>query len=270
MSSSRLAAIFLVASCNQVFGNHTVGTDPNAIYDAPIDSPFECPAIGKTPRFSPLLRQYQIQDCTYYTQVGSEAIGYCGQFVSIGPIGMPLVPANGIPVGGGEPLPRLAPDGSYMVISQFNGPMPTGTRYLRDEDTWTLVGPQPEIAALALSNIVHVAGADRIVARALFATTLDELVFDGSTWTKVGSHPDAEFAVDSGGPTTMYWTRDALRMVISDSLGNLFYTDRSTVDAAFRQADMLGVSGSQDMSMPDDCSRMYVTGLGSILYLQQL
>jgi len=267
MSSNRLLAIFLLASCNQVFGNHAVSGDPNAIYDAPIDAPFSCPAIGMTPQFSPLLHQYQVADCLYYAQVGSEAIGYCDAMTSIAPIGTPLVPAVGLPAGG-EQIARLAPDGSYVVNIEITS-IPTGSRYVADGDGWTLAAPQPELAAFQLGNIVHVAGADRITAFFQFDDAIYELVFDGSAWTRVARHPFDEFAIPTG-LASMFWTADALRMVISDSAANLYYTDRASLDAVFRPAELVGVSGSQYMSMPDDCSRLYLTGLGSILYAQRL
>ena len=268
MSSNKLLATLLLASCNQVFGNDSVGGSPNAIYDAPIDAPFKCSPIGVTPQFSPLLHQYAVEDCTYYAQVGSDAIAVCANVTNIAPIGMPLVPALGIMPMEILPTPRLAPDGTYLVVGYLQSSSPTASRYVRDGDGWSLAAPQPELGALALGNIVHVAGADRITVRFKATLTFDELVFDGSAWTQVASHPNAELGIE-GGPVSMWSSSDALRMVVADAARNLYYTDRPTVDASFRTADPLELSGSDDMSLSDDCSRIYVTGLGSILYAQQ-
>jgi hypothetical protein len=268
MSSNQLVALLLLASSNQVFGNDSVGSSPNAIYDAPIDAPFKCSPIGVTPQFSPLLHQYAVEDCTYYAQVGSDAIGVCSIVTNIAPIGMPLVPALGIAATEIPPTPRLAPDGSYLMVGYLQTANPVVLRYVHDGDGWSIAAPQPELGAVVLGNIVHVAGADRITARFKGDSLIDELVFDGSAWTLVASHPPTELGIDQG-PVSMWSSSDALRMVVSDGALNLYYSDRPSLDAPFRTADPLELSGSNNMSLSEDCSRIYMTGLGSILYAQQ-
>jgi hypothetical protein len=264
-----MLGLLALVGCNQVFGNHAVEQDPNPIFDAPLDAPFRCTEIGTSPEFSPLLHQYGVLNCTYYAEVGGEAIGLCNNEVEVGPIGGELQPAVGI-ITDGSPDPRLSPDGSYMLVG---GNFANRVDLYRRNGDWTLVG-STGLDSLVLGNIIHVGGADRILETEISEGVLKELVFDGNlSWTPIATHDASELGVTL---KSAWLTSDGLRLVggagepdDADG-GHIYYSDRASIGDSFRTADKLEIPMPPIPAMTDDCARIYMTGLGSVFFAQRL
>ena len=70
-----LACLLFVCGCNQVFGlRETVAIDAQQ-FDAPLDAPYACPAIGLQPAFGKILHQSIPKNCVSYTTSRSTRTG---------------------------------------------------------------------------------------------------------------------------------------------------------------------------------------------------
>jgi hypothetical protein len=147
-------------------------------------------------------------------------------------------------------------------------PGPVTQQYLRVGDAWTLGPPQSLSTKGELGNIVHVGGSDRMLAHPQTGfEAFDELVFDGTdTWTVLAKHPNSELGI----PFDETWlTNDGLRLIASNG-EQVYYSDRPTIDLPFRTAELLDVPTTSTPTLTDDCSRIYVAGIGSIFFEQRL
>jgi hypothetical protein len=108
-----------------------------------------------------------------------------------------------------------------------------------------------------------------------FPAALHEIVgHEGSGWQSVLPGYTTELGIQVATPPNL--SADGLRMVFRayESTGNtfaVFYADRESIDARFGMAQpVAGVPDVSDPFMSDDCARIYFSGLGSLLYVDQL
>jgi len=274
--SSRSSALVIttlgLAACNQVFGSTSVEVTPVAQFDAPLDAAFACTAIGQTPQFSPYLHQFLARDCSFYGIAGTDAVAECMiagvETVVIGPLGGELVPALGLPASGLPSTPRIAPDGQTM-LGRVN---PAVVEYARAGDVWSVANSNVfELGSTGtpFSSIAQIGSTLRVLVLEFPEDTLAEYERANGVWSVVAQTP-VEQVVGSASPALgLALTSDGLRLVIATD-SETRYSDRPSLDAAFRPSEPLQSPAASDVFVSDDCARIYLSGLGSVFYAQRL
>lgn len=279
--------LLLVCGCNQVFGLHeTVALDAQQ-FDAPIDAPFACPALGTPPQFSKVLHQAIARNCQgYMTSPESQrAVACCfdtgGLFGGIvdGDISSDLQTSTLTPAGDFD-WPRLTPEGTAIWVRDRSSPPRFAVFEWQSDHHWVRthdlgianVGRDDYISAPSRA----VGGKRRFVRYAFSDFKLYEYDDDGSTT----SPPIRSYAVntDLGSDFVSFPNLDAsgLRLVFvgetpGSSFSQTFYADRPSLDVPFSPAKPLTAAPlAYDPFLSPDCSRIYTSGLGSIFYAQQL
>jgi hypothetical protein len=269
-SSSACIALLALAGCNQLFGSTSVAVQPGAQFDAPLDAPFACPAIGQTPQYSQYVHQFLARDCSFYGTGGSDAIASCtisgAETVVIGPIGSDLLPAVGLPSSLLPLTPRLAPDGQTILARSD----PRIVEYARTGNTWTVA--TLEVFQLAnsgvpFSSIAQSGSTLRVLMIEYSTGSLVEYERANGAWSKISTTPLSQLNLASVSGLAL--TGDGLRLVISTG-NQVLFTDRPSLDAAFRPADPVQAPTGVDIFATDDCARIYLSGLGSVFYAQRL
>jgi hypothetical protein len=276
--------VVMLAGCDRIFGihdTHELHIDAQ-FFDAGIDAPFACPAVG-APVYSPLLHQEFVQNCGEYniSADGTTAVGLCyvGAQASlhIGPPGMPLEPA-GIPQSGQGAFaaPRLTPDGNELIVLEysFNDASVAARHFVRAGSSWQTAGPLPFTldAYRSISHIARTPTGDRLFVLDSMARNAQEWELSNGTWTQHGPPITAD---ELGVPSffRIALTPDGLHMLISaggSADQPLFFTQRVTADSPLATAaPAQGVPHVDTPYMTNDCARVYFAGLGSIFYAQQ-
>lgn len=261
-------------------GNTTGGDGCSALCDE-LDV---CPPLGKAPQYSRVFQQPISQACSEYTiSETSEAVAYCtsstAMGVSQGAVDSPMMTLYAFAASnfGSYEHPRLAPEADTIFAMYYNsGGSFALTRWLRANDgTWayasTIMLP-PAVGTGAVFG-TPTRGPLRHVMALANPTTVLELVIDDTESAVVVATITAS-QLDTGGissPPNL--TPDGLRMVFTASgLGgnHVFYADRSTIDAAFSAAiALVNAPATPDPFMTANCGRLYFSGLGSVMYVQQ-
>jgi hypothetical protein len=292
-----VAVSVALCACDNVFGLHQ--TQPLLFdakyFDAPIDAPFACPPTGTVPQFSSLLHQDIFQPITEYTISSStmQAMGLNGGNVAAGMDDEPMQSTTGFPGGmfcgscAAGYHPRLAPEGNSAYIIFAPSPAiyppksPSLTQYLRGSDgTWTPGSSYSvSVAATDFISSVTQAALRRIV---IYSSGTDdnfyEYALDDSSGaaTLVGTHTPVTLGVEFIQNPML--SSDGLRLVfegsnMADAFSlTVYYADRSDPSQLFGTATALAnVPASDDGQeyLNDDCSRIYVSGLGSMFYAQR-
>jgi hypothetical protein len=275
----RVALLVALCGCNRILG---LG-DVLARDAAPPDGPFACPAIGITPPFSTLIHQALDQNCPDYVRVSSGlAIGTCT--TDVGPI--PVVIMQGTGDGLLEPVPELAgipgeyydharpaPDGSSLVVLHYTSPASRVEEWVRTASGWSF----GQLIPISNAGGAHLGplGSDgnggwRMLVR-------DTVGFEewgrGPTgaWTPIATFDPTALGladVDYGA-----LAESGLRAVLIGTsqagIAGVYYTDRGSVDGAFRIADRLDVVPITATPYLDaTCARIYVSGLDAVFYAQ--
>jgi len=286
----RFAVVTLVlCACNQLYGLEP--TEPLPIepvfFDAPADAPFACPPIGQTPQFSRLFHQIP-QTCTEWTGslISGKALAMCFQptmQIGQGPVEGPLAPIAGFETVNQVHFdaPRTLPDAEQVIIRRWDETTVFGEIrvYNRDANDALTYSHEIKLPSAATDSFVRYGSPSRGPKRRMFVRQLSipltEIEVDETgTSTQVATYSETDLDVTSfaGLPPSM--TGDGLRIVFSaagPTMNGIFYSDRASLGDRFRAASLLmGVPSSSDAFMTDDCERMYFSGLGSILYVQQL
>jgi hypothetical protein len=270
------APLFLVlAACNPVFGiEHT----QHELTDAPPT----CPPLGTAPQFSREFQQAVFADCHNYTtsEVGT-ALATCSMYTpkgahdnyEAGAINSPLTPVVLDPTAGytGLAPPLLAPEGDVLFVQQTNQSPAAHVFSLFHSDSggsWSW---------LADTKIANGIGATSPVTRGperhVLVTQTGDLGLheyagtDTGAWTEIlPPYTQADLGTIANYATL---TADGLRIVFSDS-DSVHYADRPSIDARFGAPVVLpAVPVTDDLFMTEDCSRLYMSGLGDVLYLNQ-
>jgi hypothetical protein len=279
------ALVVLTGACNAVYDLEDTSLPPPPL-------PPTCPAIGIAPAFSPDFHQFAVQPCSDYTlsATANRGMASCptrvGPEVAIGEVDAPVSAIVTPPVNDFVNIqnPRLVPEGdvAYIYENNFdaNGSNTFGVYRPVDDTTWRYDGDLgvPFTPTYGLEIGVPSAGPVRhlmVVDGTTFPEGLYEIVgHQGSGWQSVLPGYTTELGVRVA--TAPNLSADGLRMVFRaiESTGNtfaVFYADRESLDARFGMAQRLeGVPDVADPFMSDDCARIYFSGLGSLLYVDQL
>jgi hypothetical protein len=239
-----------------------------------------CPRIGETPRFTRALTQLLLRNCDGYNFAASRglAVAVChstssgDSTVEVGPVDDMLAPAAGMPVPNGFLISAsISQDEQRIYVAYLDGeseaPFVIDT-YRRQEDGWVLADT-PQLRSdpgARLGSVAAVGGRDRVV---LSNIGITEYVIDGG-WNVVRTTTAAELGVEL--VTSFSMTPDGLRATFMGGVqihSAQFYTDRPSVDDAFRPGVPLDVSYYPGAFMTADCGRIYESGIGSVFYARQ-
>ncbi|HEY1555137.1 MAG TPA: hypothetical protein VGF94_09935 [Kofleriaceae bacterium] len=290
-----LALVCALAACDQVFGLRSTHALDAQYFDAPSDAPYSCPPIGTTPTFTASLREQLPQACASYTVATVDrAMAQCPEASSVyyGPAGGPLAKAVIVLDVATQEVEfmRIAPEGDHAIASLFDL---TAEMYyieqfqLMPDNAWhdvhlVLALPFGGIVSYPLiSTPSREPGAHVLVIQYnLYPTpsTLYEMVDDanpdpGQPWHQqlAKVFDPATFSIVNG----MSMTPDGLRNVFFMQAvvpAGAYYQDRATLGDAFSTPALLSnvpeTSGT-DPFMTEDCSRVYVSGLGAVFYVTQ-
>jgi hypothetical protein len=246
--------------------------------DARPDARVGCPPIGTPPRYSPLLYQDIIQNCSFFsTNVdGSFATAQCPQYGAVyeGTATGPLSTAAGIPASLAQA--RLLPEGDLLIAPQDNQ---TYLTFQRDntaavDSAWSqvanaLLPPVNQLSTFSAAPKRHVL----LLPPSSQSDSLLEMVENADgTWSLIHTYQyESDFGSRMYGPP--FLSADGLRLVFAGQAGSvehMMYTDRATIDGLFGPAVPLeGVPFVYDPFITTDCSRIYFSGLGSIYHLDQ-
>ena len=269
----------LATGCNQVFEINTTALVDARYFDVGIDAPFTCPSVGETPTFDVSLQQVVLQQADQYTTspTTGRAIGILGLSVFEGPVDGPMTEQSGFGTPGclscTEFLaPRLTPEGDAIYATR-QSQTDLNAHLVRfrsaGPDKWASDLDLGEVSSYWISSVSR--GPTRRV------VLNDGAMLREYTVTDVGlelvqSYTPADLAVsDMQSPML---TADGLRMlfVLPDfTTPKAYMTDRPDLDSRFGPARLLpGVPAYDGAYMLEDCSRVYVSGLGSVFYAPRL
>ncbi|MGE5185877.1 MAG: hypothetical protein ACM31C_27660 [Acidobacteriota bacterium] len=275
-----------LAGCNQIFG---LGKTQPAVYDAPIDAPYRCPpgGTGTAPAFSDLFVQVVPEgDCENYTTslpAGNVTVATCSTTTGAQMIETSAIDAASLDLTMLTPSafdPKLSPEGDELWIGRTdasnNGVVsvytPAGAGWQLAFDAYTVAGlpyvspstpmkkGTPRRELYTDNSEVHeldeyAPGKWRDTGMTFTAPTLGVLTFDSVPQLS----PDGLRIVFSG------------RSMSVDPQPAIFYADRPDLSHPFGTAIRLVGPPAQATYpfMTYDCSRLYFSGLGSILYVPQ-
>lgn len=285
----RWVAVIWLAGCNAVFGVHKTGPADAQLFDAIPDAPYACPPPGTTPSFSVYFRQVVPKgSCVGYTlsRTADLAFATCSKPSGDASMFQPsqgavdsatLVDATLVPTASlGQP--KLAPDGDELWATTFDTNGASLAGYSRSGTTWTHAFDVFRFVGQLDAGTPMRAGTTR---RVLFHSgnaihELDQVAPGSWTEINVGVYTLAYLQVDAimSAPNV---TPDGLRMVFGARVGVLqprlgvFYADRATLADPFGPAVRIDAVPDQAGTpfLTEDCSRLYFSGLRSVLYVPQ-
>jgi hypothetical protein len=272
----------VLAGCNQFFELRETREVDAAYFDAPLDAPFACPPIGTPPTFGRLVYQATSGRCRQYAVSDTGAIAVCQDSagspdrISEGPVGGDLVTAMGFAAG--DSNPRISPEGDVVLVTRYIPDNPTPrqilSRYQRDAASWSFVGDLPvTIPRLEVPWTISspTRGPDpRMLVRVPGSPNLLREL-DVTTGSMLAEYTPTDLGLDgfASGPVL---SADGLRFVMSGFRGGewlLFYGDRPDIGQRFGVLVVLNtLSATNPSHLPDDCSRLYFTGLELALYVR--
>ena len=290
LSGLTWSSLLALAGCNTVFSLEptTERISDARYFDAPIDAPFACTPLGAAPpRYSRALHQIT-QDCTDYSASPSTGLAtvLCRESTQVlveeGPLDGPFVPSVGIDSGPGLAVahPRLSPEGDelFTIQSPSGGPGVLVAYARQSNGSW--LRAYDVTIPFAVPSSARIGRVTRGPARRVMIGVYDgyvhELEFDRTGASKeVGTYGPSNLGGANYTESAPNLSADGLRMIY-DTYGDttvLFmgYADRPNVDAPFgapRELD--GVPSVFDPVMTEDCSRIYFSGVSSLLWIQQL
>ncbi len=280
--------VLALCACTQVFGlDETHGVVPSdaQYFDAPADAPFACPPTGETPQFSRLLHQIP-QSCRHYTASGplGRATALCREplaQVAEGPSEGPLSPVAGLADVGAQrfDLVRLVPEGDEMYVRHWD----TGTvvgrirRFRREADDTFTAATDVTLQGATTDSFVQFGAPSRGPRRRMMLRNgtgaLQEVeISETGVAQPIAVYTEAELGVDLL-ISLPNLTPDGLHLVFSGQREeqHTYYSDRATLADRFSPGRRLAnVPAANDTFLTEDCSRVYFSALGSILWVLRL
>ncbi len=277
--------VLVLSACKQAFGldeTQVVPPSDAQYFDAPADAPYACPPAGETPQFSRLFHQIA-QSCLYYTSSGplGRASALCREpvaQVAEGPSEGPLAPVVGLADVGTQrfDLVRLVPEGDELFVRHWD----TGTvvgrirRFRRGGDNAFTSAADVTLQGTTIDSFVQFGAPSRGPRRRMMLRNgpgaLQEVeIGETGVAQQIAVYTEAQFGVDVL-LSTPNMTADGLRIVFGGQRdGQLtFYSDRATVSDRFSPGRVLeDVPAAFDTFLTEDCSRLYFSALGSILWV---
>lgn len=274
-----LAALLLASACNQTFGLERTKLVDARYFDVGIDAPFACPALGETPEFARTLHQSVLQPVSEYTtsSVTMRATGISYEGIMEGPVDDVMTVAFGNPgclACEQFTSPRLTPegDGIYGVVVSMIGY--SVELYRRVDQTWMSVQKFPNVSVLGdISSVTRGPTRHLITSGSAGDFREYEITDDGGASELPVGYTETDLGVLS--PRSPMLTADGLRLVFiattSMMTEAMYYTDRDSISGRFSTArELVGVPVVAGAYLTEDCSRIYLSGLGSVFYAQRL
>jgi len=281
-----------LVACNSVFGIEHTKLQKD-YFDAKPDAPFACPTDTETaPAFSQFFVQVvAVDDCRSYTIGGDKALATCTQQVGDlaveaieqGPANAPLdttVHLSPMPAGSMS-APVLSPDGSELWLSSYDTNTNTTTIGVYSESSsgnWEHQQDVYSTPAFFEVGTPMQAGSNRRVLVLELGTVHELAENPPGTWTDIHTYNTSTDLQLGAIYTPPNITPDGLHAVLpaaSSGLGmnqGVFYLARSDLSQPFGPA--ISVPGPppnvQTPFMTGDCSRVYFSGLDSVLYVPTL
>lgn len=273
-----------LGACNQVFDLGSTTPIDAGQYDAPADAPFACPPLGTAPRFSPRLHQVFFQICNQYSiSATGRAAAMCqgpdGQAAIFeGPVDQPLALAPGIPptaAGLDTTWVVIGADGEQLVVGYYdeNASESALRVYRRGAGgVWTRGPDLPPGVEGGIVTAPTLPPNPRVIYRPFGTADLSEWEQQpDQTWLRVATHPRAGF-----GPVELghiWMDPEGRRLIIeldaTKPTHHDVWTDRAEPGQPFRTPEPLVAPHTSDVYVTADCGRVYVAGLGGILYAQR-
>lgn len=273
-----LAALIL-CGCNPLFGVDETQLRPPVYFDAPIDAPFACPPVGTTPVFTQLLRQAVLQPVSEYTTSATIATAVSVlDGVMEGQVDEQMHPANGF----SSPAcltcpqyssPRLTPEGDGLYLVQETQAVEQVALFRREVDGWKFAQGFPSLPVGFLSSVTD-GPVRRVMTTDPNTGNLAEYeITDAGSAIAIGVYTAADFGV--GSVSAPMLAADGLRMLLVGAndrgSGTMMYSDRATrLDRFSAARELVGVPPEPGSFLNADCSRIYLSGLGSVFYAQRL
>lgn len=281
MKAGYAALGLLACACNDIYGIRSTGLVDARYFDAGIDAPFACPPAPETPQFSRNLIQAVLQPVYGYTTstVTGRATGIDNNVgVVEGPIDSTMTLAKGLanPIGCDSCAyfvsPRITPegDGIYVLKAAFDAHIllyqPTDGTWLQTQD-FGLASALGSVTRGPVRHMITVDGAGNLREYALT---------DSGTLTQSDPVPysPADLGVGSF-PHGSMLTPDGLHMIFvaqdDKSKEHVYYADRPDVGARFSMGRLMPeIPAVDEAYMTEDCSRIYLPGLGSVFYAPRM
>ncbi len=242
-----------------------------------------CPALGVTPSFSSSLQSMVDTNCwSYSTSLTRDiAVAQCdwGDTAGIGwgRIDEPLAAFPNLVVGTSATYsqPRLVPEGTELFLKRNSAGTIELLRYtINENNTATLA----HVLGLTFSSSLRMGMPSQgPVRRAMIdsngiSAAEYEIAVDGSV-RKLGSYTPAELGVE-GFNSSLNLSPDGLRLLVAAYVAGdqvWMYSDRANLETDFLDLRPIGVtfSGTADLSMAPDCSRIYFTALNRVFFVRQ-
>lgn len=277
--AAAVSLLVIASGCNRLFGVQGTELVDARYFDAAIDAPFACPAPGETPQFDRNLVQAVFQNVVDYTTstATGRAVGSSADGIMEGPIDEPMTLQKGFSSAAclSCPVflqPRLTPegDGLYGVLSGMFDSRLVLFRIVGD--TWMLttdLGPTSygAISSLTWGPTRHLMVGDGIDLRELTIT-------DSGQVTELSPpYKPVDLGVEMVRNPML--TSDGLRMTFIGADKGLheamYYADRGDLAARFSTGrQMVDVPVVEGSYMTEDCSRIYLSGLGSVFYAPRI
>jgi hypothetical protein len=269
-----------LCACNSILGLGDVRDRA-----APSDAPFACPPIGTTPQFSPVIHQSSVHVyCNSYERFASRyALGMCqtdpaySEFVVSESFGdaalVPITTFDGLPTTESIAQAYVSPDGNLMVLSHTIVNAVHIEQYVRVAGSWTYDRDLP-IPASFRTELGSIGGEATRWRMLVVEGAFDEWGTADGMWSLLVTHSAATLGVAKVEYASL--TEDGLRAVLlatplDGGAGGIYFTDRPDLASEFRVADRLDtVPATAAPYLDHTCARIYVGGLESVFYAQQL
>ncbi|MBA3391982.1 MAG: hypothetical protein H0T89_05020 [Deltaproteobacteria bacterium] len=276
------AIVPFTSACNRVFG--LASTDLIPPIDGPgPDAPAACPEIGQPLRgFSTQRALHTATGVYFYSADEQEQLAVAWEISGNRILeGSPAEPVLGVATFDNTPndpkRPRLSPEGDQLfVVNTTPSSVSTLELYQRAGTTWahraTAVMPFNINSGVSSPTRAGAAPVRRMVSER--AGDLDEYIEGANnTWTVATTHLHTQFEV-----VAIAWphlSADGLRLVFqakqafADPAQSAYYSDRSSIDAPFRAAQLIYPAPGPNIDMPAlsaDCSRLYAS-INGVIYV---
>jgi hypothetical protein len=300
----RWAAVLVLCACNQIFGlRNTRPFDAGdaQFFDMPVDAPFSCPMFGTgPPSFSILLHQaVRSGDCTSYTTSAAPAdvaVATCVTSATTSPptfaqgtIEATMLTRSTVEAIPGSVPARLSPDGDEVwlmrtfgtttpttAISVYAASPTTANAWSYAYDAYTL----PVSSTTAVVSTPMRAGPNRTVVYVDGAMMYELRETAPHQFGLANTYRPVALGVDAFAQTTVpNLSPDGLRLVFLAIVGGLgghtatVYIDRANPTDAFVPSSSRAIATAPDgigtPFLAADCSRLYFSGVGNVLYIEQ-
>ncbi|MGE5185876.1 MAG: hypothetical protein ACM31C_27655 [Acidobacteriota bacterium] len=287
----RSLALLGLCACNEIFGlsgTKTRGIDAQ-YFDAPADAPYTCPPAGVQPGFDRLLHQVIEQDCFGYTisTLSGVAVATCydpGTQIESGLIDQPMTPVvlqTKFPAGYWYNAVFTPDHDMFVTAYDMAATAYSFVSFVRGGDgTWTdgpaITWPFVWASGDTLTVPSHAPGRHMLYFRQPDNAWYEIAETAPSTWALARAMPYKAADLGVAYVYELQMSGDGLRLIgYGEPTGatsySIVYASRPRLDADWPPLQPLATApgGATTPFLTDDCSRLYFSGLSSVLYVQQ-